>query len=806
MPAKPKAPPPTSAEAPSVKSGRKRSAAPASDSAEVGKSDAETPETTPKKNTISSLRAGGTLDLLEEKPKKRRGEGAGTAAQAGSAAMPKIGQRKAPAAPAPAAAPEPPKASQLDEQKKNALSLFDEDENKAQRAKNREAKRKEEAAAAAAAKPAVLPAISRILQEKEEKKEAHRAALTAILEKGSHPPAVVPSIGQSEEPPVLTAEIPGGGEAESKIINLKTPITLRELADRLQIKGFKLVAELMEMEHFVNINSLLEVEWVAKICERHGFVFEREKRKEGGGIHKEEKPIEPPPPPVEVAEVLLPRPPIVTVMGHVDHGKTSLLDCIRKTRVAAGEAGGITQHVGAYSVEHNGQKVTFLDTPGHAAFTQMRARGANLTDIVILVVAADDGLMPQTLESISHAKAAGVQIVVAMNKMDLNSANPDRVKAQLQEQGLQPEDWGGATAVLPVSALKGTGIAELLEHVLLEAEVLELKANPAAPCRAVIVESRIEPGKGPSATVIPSTGTLKAGASFICGALFGKVKGMLNDRGQPVKEAGPAIPVEVIGFSAMPNVGDELVVMDEREAKKLSEQRSEEQRLEKLSTPRRATLETLFAQMADGEKQSLRVILKSDVQGSLEAIIGQLQDIKSAKIKLELLHSAVGPISENDVLLASASNAVIIGFNTKVEGKAVKAAKAEGVQIKLFSIIYELFDQVKEAMLGLLAPETREKTLGHALIKQVFKVNKGKVGGCVVQNGRIVRSARARVLRGKEKVPVYDGGFHTLRRFTEDVTEVRNGLECGIRLGDFNDYEEGDIIECYELEKIAQTL
>jgi translation initiation factor IF-2 len=414
--------------------------------------------------------------------------------------------------------------------------------------------------------------------------------------------------------------------------------------------------------------------------------------------------------------------------------------------------------------------------------------------------------MPQTLESISHAKAAGVAIVVAMNKMDLPSANPDRLMAQLQEQGLAPEAWGGTTPVVPVSALKGMGIDTLLETALLEAEVLELKANPEAPCRAIIVESRVEPGKGPSATIIPRSGTLKVGSSFICGPFYGKVKSMLNDAGKAVQEAGPAIPVEVIGFSALPNVGDELVVMDDREAKKLSELRVSEQRLEKLGIPRRTSLETLFRQMEAGEKKNLRIILKSDVQGSLEAISGQLKDIKSDKITLEIIHQAVGPISENDVLLAGASDAIIIGFSTKVEGKAVKVAKSEGVQIKLFSIIYELFDQVKEAMLGMLDPISREKQLGTALVKQVFKINKGKIGGCVVTSGRIARSARARVVRGKEKVPVYDGGFHTLRRFTEDVTEVRNGLECGIRLGDFNDYLEGDVIECYELEKIAQGL
>ena len=796
MPAKPKSTSQTS-EAPSAKMARKKVATPSDtldDSADAVDSPAK-PEGR-KKATITDLRKGGTLDLLDEKPKAKRNQQSEETSVGG---LPKIGGRNKGAAPEPAPVVEA-RPSKLDEQKLNALSLFDPEAQKAERIRLRDARRKEEAEKAAGG----LPAISRLLQEKDEKIEADKAALTAIFQQKSQ---VAGDPAPVDEAPVAVAPEAVEDPADSKIIHLKPPIIVRELAERMNLKGFKLVADLMVMDIFVNQNQSIEPDIAAKICEKHGFVFERDKREKGAGVHKEEKPVEePPPPPVEKKEELLPRPPIITVMGHVDHGKTSLLDAIRKARVASGEAGGITQHIGAYSVEHNGGKVTFLDTPGHAAFTAMRARGAGLTDIVILVVAADDGLMPQTLESIAHAKAAGVTIVVAMNKIDLPTANPDRVMAQLQEQGLSPEAWGGTTPVIPVSATKGIGIDTLLETALLEAEVLELKANPEAPCRAIIVESRVEPGKGPSATVIPRSGTLRVGASFICGPSAGKVKSMLNDRSQAVKEAGPATPVEVIGFSVLPNVGDELIVMDDREAKRLGEQRTSEQRLEKLSAPRRVSLETLFRQMEEGNQKTMRIIIKTDVQGSLEAITGQLNDIKSDKITLEIIHSAVGPITENDVLLASASDAVLIGFATKVEGKAVKVAKSEGVQIKLYSIIYELFDQVKEAMLGRLDPVSREKPLGSALVKQVFKVNKGKIGGCVVQNGRIVRSARARVVRGKDKVPVYDGGFHTLRRFTEDVTEVRNGLECGIKLGDFNDYEEGDVIDCYELEKIAQTL
>lgn len=368
-----------------------------------------------------------------------------------------------------------------------------------------------------------------------------------------------------------------------------------------------------------------------------------------------------------------------------------------------------------------------------------------------------------------------------------------------------PEDWGGETICVQVSATKGIGIDTLLESALLEAEILELKADPKAPCRALVIESRVEAGKGPTATIICQSGTIRVGMPFICGPFYGKVKSMLDDRGKVVKEAGPAVPVEVIGFSNLPNVGDELIEMEnERDAKKLSEERISGQRAEKLAAPKRASLESLFANMKGEERKVLKLILKTDVQGSQEAIVSQLKLIKSDKVSVDFVLEGVGPISENDILLASASDAVILGFNVKVEGKAVKAARAEGIQVKLYSIIYELLDQVKEAMLGLLDPLTREKVIGHAQVKQVFKIQRGRVGGCVVIDGRIERKARARVIRGKQ--PVYDGGFQTLRRFQDDVNEVRNGLECGIRLGDFNDYEPNDIIECYELEKIAQTL
>jgi translation initiation factor IF-2 len=491
-------------------------------------------------------------------------------------------------------------------------------------------------------------------------------------------------------------------------------------------------------------------------------------------------------------------------MGHVDHGKTTLMDAIRKTRVAAGEAGGITQHIGAYSVDHNGATLTFIDTPGHAAFTAMRARGANVTDIVVLVVAADDGLMPQTIEAINHAKAAPrVKIMVAINKIDLPSANIDRVKKQLQERGLSPEDWGGETIVCPVSATKGTGIDHLLEMIALQAEVMELKASPTATPRGTVIEAQVEAGRGPTATVIVQMGTLRIGDPFICGDYSGKVKSLLDDRGKPVKEAAPSMPVKVLGFIGLPNAGDELLVMDsERSAKTLSEERLLAKRTDKLTVPKRATLESLLE--AAGGKKVLRIVLKCDAQGSLEALVGALKQIESKKVDLEIIHSAVGPISESDILLASASSAVVVGFNVKVENMAVSAAKSEAVQVKLYSIIYELLDQIKEAMAGLLDPEHRETVIGHAEVKQVFQLSKGIVAGCLVTDGRIARVARARVLRRRQ--PVYDGGLSTLRRFQDDVKEVRSGLECGIKLGDFSEYQVADVIECYQLEAFAQKL
>lgn len=650
-----------------------------------------------------------------------------------------------------------------------------------------------------------LPSISKLREP-----EAPEAAPEEVLPEAAHEidplsdasaEASASALDEAAAAPEFVAPV------DDKVIHLKPPIGVRDLATALKLKPFEVIRDLMGMNIFVNLNQTVDIEVATAVCKRHGFTFEREKREKGAGVHKQvEKVVEPPKvtEKPKAAELKL-RPPIVAFLGHVDHGKTTLMDTIRKARVAAGEAGGITQHIGAYSVAHKEHSITFLDTPGHAAFTAMRARGANVTDIVVLVVAADDGIMPQTLEALSHARADKVQIIVAITKTDTTGANIDRVKGQLQEKGLSPEDWGGDTICVPVAALKGIGVDALLENILLVSEVAELKATEGGVARATVIEAQIEQGRGPTATLIVRTGTLKVGDAFICGNYSGKVKGLLNDSNKPIKSASASTPVKVVGFSGLPNAGDELVVMEsEKAASILSGERVDALRLNKLSTPSRPTLENLFQTIADEQRKSLRVIVKADVQGSSEALVNSLKQIQSKKIDLEILHSAVGPITENDVLLAAASNAVVIGFNVKVENNAANTAKREGVQVKLYSIIYELLDQVKEAMAGLLDPESRENIVGHAEVRRVFDLTKGCVAGSYVTDGRILRSGRARVLRGKQAI--YDGGLSTLRRFQDDVKEVRNGMECGIKLGNFDEYEEGDIIECYILEKVPQQL
>jgi len=595
-------------------------------------------------------------------------------------------------------------------------------------------------------------------------------------------------------------------QLQDKIVVIKPPIIVKDLAAKLGLKPYQIIHHLMEMNIFTSANQSVEEEVARKLCVKLGFTFEIEKREKGAGqVHAPVKIVEPPKPePVQASE-LESRPPVITLMGHVDHGKTSLLDAIRQARVAAGEAGGITQHIGAYTVKRGKHTMTFLDTPGHEAFTAMRSRGANVTDIVVLVVAADDGIMPTTIEAINHARAAKVQIMVAINKIDLAGADLRRVKGQLQEHGLVPEEYGGDTIICEVSATKGIGIEKLLEMMLLQAEILELKANPRGHSRGTVIEAQFEQGRGPTATVLVQHGTLRVGDAILAGPYYGRVKALINDLGQNVKEAGPSIPVKILGLDGAPSPGEEYnVLKNEREARELAEDRHDKLRLGKLEAPPKMTLENLFEAIADEKHKVLKLIIKGDVQGSVEAIVASLKKIQSEKIDLEVVLSSAGAISESDILLAKASQAIVIGFNTRTDNAAANAAKREGVQIKLFSIIYELIDQVKEAMVGLLDPELRETPLGTALVKQVFHLSKYPVAGCSVQSGRIVRNARARVVRKRQ--PIYDGAVVTLKRFQDDASEVRAGLECGIRLGDFNEYLADDVIECYQLEKFTQTL
>ena len=650
------------------------------------------------------------------------------------------------------------------------------------------------------------------LFEEQEKREARKGKKKELEAQPSKVGGILPPISKLIDgavPEDASKSDDAGNEIDDeKVIHIKPPIILKDLADKMGIKPFNIIKDLMALDVFASLDSSIEPEVATKICADHGFVFEKEKREKGGGVHKVEEVFEEPPPPPEPeaqGEDALPfRPPVVTVMGHVDHGKTSILDAIRSSRVVAGEAGGITQHINAYSVDHDGAKITFIDTPGHAAFTEMRARGAGITDIVVLVIAADDGIMPTTHEAISHARAAGVTIIVAINKIDVPNADVNKVISQLQENDLTPEDWGGETICVQTSATEGLGVDDLLGMIALQSEVMELRANPEGDGRGIVIEASSKAGKGSTASVIVRTGNLKVGDSFICGPYFGKVKLILDDSGNQLKEAGPSMPVEVLGFSGVPKVGDELVVMDsERAVKKLSEERLEELRQEKLTKPHKARLQDIWADVGS-TKKTLKIVLKGDVQGSLQAIESSLMEIKSEKIDIEILHQAAGPISESDVLLCSASDGIIIGFGVKVENKALRLGKQEGVEIRLYSIIYELIDQIKEAMLGMLDAETREKLLGRAEVKQIFKIKRGRVGGCIVNEGQISRKARARVIRQGQAV--YDGGFQTLRRFQDEADTVKTGLECGIRLGNYLEYEVGDIIECYELEKVEQTL
>jgi translation initiation factor IF-2 len=628
-----------------------------------------------------------------------------------------------------------------------------------------------------------------------------------VIPAAAKPPALPPTPGYT---PAATSNISVTTEGDIKIIHVKPPIVVRDFAVALGLKPFKLISELNPLVGFASMTSSIDEAVAGKIAEKYGFLIdikhrgdaatqqaqkEKEKDKAKAAVEDESK-------------FLVPRPPVVCILGHVDHGKTSLLDAIRKANVAAGEAGGITQHIGAYQIEFNNRKLTFLDTPGHAAFQKMRARGASVTDIAVLVVAADDGFMPQTDEALKHAQDAKVTLLVAVNKMDVKGANLDQVKAQMQQRNIPPVDWGGETEVVPVSALKGTGIPELLEMIQLQADVLELKANPKAPASGIVIESQIDVGRGPVATVIVQRGTLKVGDAIVCGPHWAKVRALFDDQGNNLKEALPATPVRVIGWSGTPDSGAQFkAVKNAREAEGLAEE--QQQLLRKAATtadaaPKGVSVEQLFANIAATQQKTLKVIIKTDVFGSSEAVRNILEGIKSTKVTLEIVSTDVGLVTKNDVLMASAAGALILGFNTKLENGVTPLAKHHGVRIETYSIIYELGDKVREMMADLLEPDIKEIKTGAAEVRATFPLAKGFVAGCLVTEGKVNRNATARLRRGREVV--HEGKVATLKRFKDDANEVRAGLECGIKLDDFNGYQVGDVIECFEIQKVRAAL
>ena len=590
-------------------------------------------------------------------------------------------------------------------------------------------------------------------------------------------------------------------KAIKRIVRISDSITVGELAKRMGVKAKELIAELMRQGSMVTINHPLDFDSAALLASEFNHEVENVAFDEETILE-----VEPTKEVEDKAEDLEVRPPIVTIMGHVDHGKTSLLDAIREANVTEGEAGGITQHIGAYDVDLDGQKVTFLDTPGHEAFTAMRARGAGVTDIVILVVAADDGVMPQTKEAINHSKAANVPIIIAVNKIDKPDANPERVKQELTEFELVPEEWGGDTIFVEVSAKQKTNLDTLLEMVLLQAEVLELQANPNKRAKGSIVEARLDKGRGPIATVLVQDGTLKVGDAIVAGMHFGRVRSMLSATGSQVKEAGPAFPVEVTGLGGVPNAGDTFHAVDnEKAAKDVSQHRQSKQREIDLSKSSKVSLDQLFAKMQEGDVEELSVIVKADVQGSVEAVRDALEKLSTDACKLNVIHTGVGGISESDVTLATASNAIVLGFNVRPETKAKSLAETEKVDIRLYAVIYDAVNDIRDAMEGLLAPTLKEKDLGRVEVRDTFHVSRvGTIAGCYVVDGKIIRNAKTRLVR--DSVVVWEGKLSSLKRFKDDVKEVGNGYECGIGLENYNDIKVGDIIEVFTIEETKTSL
>ena len=644
---------------------------------------------------------------------------------------------------------------------------------------------------------------------------------------GTAPMLPPPPVKSAGAPPQLSSknvksstdekeELESGGTVEGNLIIVKPPIVVRDFAGLIGLKPFQLISELMEMGIFASMNQTIEEEVANKVAKSKG--FELEIRHRGEKAEPQAKKVR------QVVDendekFLETRPPVVCILGHVDHGKTTLLDTLRKTNVVDGEAGGITQHVGAYQVDRNGRKITFLDTPGHAAFSKIRERGASLTDVSVLVVAADDGFMPQTDEALKFAQRSQSSLVVAINKTDVKGADIDKVKTQMQERSIAAEDWGGEVVTVPVSALKGDNIDELLDMILLQSELMELKANPKATVEAIVVEARMEVGRGPTATVIVQKGTLKVGDSFACGSVYCKVKAMIDDQGNQIKSAPPSTPVNVLGWSGVPDAGATCAgCKNEREARRVAQETEDlEKKIESIPQDESlvteqaedeggsAAVDALFAAISKSKSTIYKLILKADVRGSVEALRDSLELIKSEKINLEVLSAEVGQITKNDVKMAQTSQADILGFNVKLENGVMGEAKHLGVNVFQNSIIYEIIDLVKDNMSELLEPELVEKKTGRAEVRQVFKVSKGRsVAGCMIMEGNITRNKGARLVRGGKIIA--EGKIDTLRRFKDDVTAVKAGFECGMRLDSFDKYEEGDIIETFEIEKIRPSL
>jgi translation initiation factor IF-2 len=608
-------------------------------------------------------------------------------------------------------------------------------------------------------------------------------------ERGEKPKASAKKERVSERPPTLPPK--------ERKIKIYESIQVGELAKLMGVKAGELIKKALQMGMPLTINQSIDAETAAILADEFGYQVEK-------GTLEEELLLQYTPP---SPEELKPRPPVVTVMGHVDHGKTTLLDAIRKTDVASREAGGITQHIGAYTVTlEDGRKITFIDTPGHEAFTSMRARGAQVTDIVILVVAADDGVMDQTKEAIEHARAAGVPIVVAINKIDKPNANPERVKSQLAELGLVPEEWGGDTLMANISARNKIGIEDLLELVLLQAEMLDLKAAYDRPARGRVIESKLDKGKGPVATVIVQEGTLREGDPFVCGLTYGRVRAMFDSYGNRIKEATPSTPVEILGFEELPSAGDDFIVMDDEEkARRVAEYRQRKARETEAAQIAKISLEKIFEKLKEGELKELKIVLKADTQGTLEALKSSLEKLSTDKVRVSVIRSGIGAIIESDVMLASASEAIVIGFNVKPNSQAKELAKKEGVDVRFYDVIYHVLEDIKKAMVGLLEPKFEEIITGVAEVRATFKVPKvGIVAGCYVKEGVINRNNQVRVIR--DGVVVYTGKIASLKRFKEDVREVPSGYECGIKIENFNDVKEGDIIEAFEVREVAQEL